>query len=158
MSLQSHLEDVPFFVQNFYPCHQPVGAAPTVSPSIPQGNGLEFALPQAIPTSPPSSTAIPIKSMLRNLLRHILKPNVFSFNRRCYWEDQGEGGGGRGMGTICERWTDTQPHLWLRFIDDILLVMPYSPDKVQELVAHLNNKMCSIKNTQQQSQTAPVTS
>ena len=44
-------------------------------------------------------------------------------------------------------WGGTQPLVWLRYIDDILVIMEDSQETLLELVKHLNARISSIKYT-----------
>ncbi len=44
-------------------------------------------------------------------------------------------------------WGGTQPLVWLRYIDDILVIMEDSQEKLLELVKHLNARISTIKYT-----------
>ncbi len=44
-------------------------------------------------------------------------------------------------------WGGTQPLVWLRYIDDILVIMKDSQEKLLELVKHLNARISTIKYT-----------
>ncbi len=45
------------------------------------------------------------------------------------------------------RWEGTKPLLWLRYIDDVLIVIQDSEEETHKLVSHLNQQMSIIKFT-----------
>ena len=132
--------------------------------SIPQGPAIEMVLQRIIPTHPPTSKQNDFKNMARDLLKVVIKDNTFRFNNRFYDQVRGV-----AMGTKCappfanlflavleeralESWKGPPPKLWLRFLDDILMLWTGNQQLLLEFMAHLNNQMSSIKFTHQQSQ------
>ena len=102
--------------------------------SIPQGAGIEMVLQRVFPTAPPHSTSNCHKNLARDLLRVIIKNNVYRFHDSFFQQIRGV-----AMGTRCappfanlflesleekalDQWTGTHPLLWLRFLDDILML------------------------------------
>ncbi len=132
-------------------------------PSIPQGLGVAFALQQAIPTDPPNSNAHPLKSMLKELLLHILQQNTFEFAARNFRQIRGVAMGTPVAPTLANlfmgkvekdalmTWKGTQPLVWLRYIDDILMILEDSHLVLAELLTHLNARISSIKFTEEHS-------
>ena len=51
-----------------------------------------------------------------------------------------------------ETWTGTAPSLWLRFLDDVLMLWTGGQRQLQDFLAHLNNQMSQINFTLQSSQ------
>ena len=128
-------------------------------PSIPQGPGIEMVLQRCCPTTPPTSKEVPLKNMMRDLLRIILGDNHFVFGDSFYTQKQGI-----AMGTKCAphlanlfmasleekalgTWQGTQPLKWLRYIDDILMLWTGSLEELQSLQQHLNSQMSSVNFT-----------
>ncbi len=128
-------------------------------PSIPHGVGVTMALQQAMPTNPPITKEHRLKHMLREMLLLLLKDNTFEFAGRYFKQIKGAAMGtpvaptlanlfmGKLEATALNSWTGTQPILWLRYIDDVLLLLQDSEDTLTDLVAHLNSQMASIKFT-----------
>ncbi len=133
-------------------------------PSIPHGTGIAFALQQAIPTHPPSSKTHPLKTMLREMLTLILQGNTFEFAAKHFKQVKGVAMGTPVAPTLANlfmgkvekdallSWTRTQPIVWLRFIDDILVILEDTPEILEALVSHLNKQVSSIKFTSEYSQ------
>ncbi len=114
-------------------------------PSIPHGTGVAFALQQAIPTQPPSSKTHPLKTMLREMLTLILQGNTFEFAAKHFKQVKGVAMGtpvaptldnlfmGKVEKDALLSWTRTQPIVWLRFIDDILVILEDTPEILEAL-------------------------
>ena len=132
--------------------------------SIPQGAGIEMVLQRVFPTAPPHSTSNCHKNLARDLLRVNIKDNVFRFHNSFFQQIRGV-----AMGTRCappfanlflgsleekalDQWTGTHPLLWLRFLDDILMLWTGDQEELHSLLAHLNSLMSSIKFTMAQDQ------
>ena len=135
-------------------------------PSIPQTAGIEMVLQRVVPTAPPTTTSNSFKNMLRDFLRVVIRDNHFRFNDQHYDQKRGV-----AMGTRCappfanlflasleERalaeWGGPAPALWLRFLDDVLMLWTSTSTTLDEFVAHLNSRMTSIKFTYKSSQTS----
>ena len=102
--------------------------------SIPQGAGIEMVLQRVFPTTPPHSTQHPHKNLARDLLKVIIRDNVFRFHDNYFQQTRGVAMGTRCaspfanlfLGSLEEKalsqWTGTHPLLWLCFLDDILML------------------------------------
>ncbi len=132
-------------------------------PSIPQALGVNFALQQALPTDPPTSTSHPLKNMLKEMLLHVIRHNTFEFAKKNFRQIKGVAMGTPVATTLANlfmgkvefdalnAWPGTQPIVWLRYIDDILLLLEDTDDCLTELLAHLNDRVSSIKFTKESS-------
>ncbi len=133
-------------------------------PLIPHGIRVAFALQQAITTHPPSSKTHPLKTMLREMLTLILQGNTFEFTAKHFKQVKDVAMGTPVAPTLANffmgkvekdallSWTRTQPIVWLRFIDDILVILEDTPEILEALVSHLNKQVSSIKFTSEYSQ------
>jgi len=132
-------------------------------PSIPQALGVNFALQQALPTDPLTSTSHPLKNMLKEMLLHVIRHNTFEFAKKNFRQIRGVAMGTPVAPTLANlfmgkvefdalnAWPGTQPIVWLRYIDDILLLLEDTDDCLTELLAHLNGRVSSIKFTKESS-------
>ena len=133
-------------------------------PSIPQAAGIEMVLQRVVPTIPPTTTYNSYKNMLRDFLRVVIRDNHFRFNDRYYDQVRGV-----AMGTRCAPpfanlflaaleekaladWEGSAPALWLRFLDDVLMLWTSTQDRLDQFLLHLNSQMSSIKFTSNSSQ------
>ena len=127
--------------------------------------GINMALQQAIPTNPPNSKENSMKNMQREMLTLVIKENTFGFADKHYKQLKGVAMGTPVAPTLANlfmgkveveaisSWEGTQPLVWLRFIDDILVIMESTPLELHNLVSHRNNRMGSIKYTVEVSST-----
>ncbi len=88
------------------------------------------------------------------MLLHVLQENTFEFAAR-----KGVAKGTSVAPTLAnlfmgkverdalQAWSGTQPIIWLRYIDDILLILEDSQGVLLDLLRHLNGRMSSIKFT-----------
>ncbi len=107
----------------------------------------------------PTSRCNPFKNMLREMLMLVLKENTFIFAGEHYRQITGIAMGtpvaptlanlfmGKVEHEALSAWGGTQPLVWLRYIDDILVIMEDSQEKLLELVKHLNARISTIKYT-----------
>ena len=128
-------------------------------PSIPQTLGINMALQQAIPTNPPASRENSMKNMLKDLLTIVIKENKFCFAGKHFKQLKGVVMGTPVAPTLANLFKakveedaissreGTQPLVWLRFIDDILVIMESTPVEMHNLVAHCNSRTGSIQYT-----------
>ena len=134
--------------------------------SIPQAVGIEMVLQRVFPTSPPQATYNGSKNLIRDLLRVIIRDNCFRFHDTFFLQTKGV-----AMGTKCappfanlflgsleekalDQWKGTHPLLWLRFLDDILMLWPGNNTELQLFLGHLNNMMYNINFTMSQDKSA----
>ena len=101
--------------------------------NIPHDDGIKSVLGHMYP-----DTDCPIpESLFRYLLEIVLKCNVFEFNGTAYKQIQGTAMGTKMAPSYANIFMDdveqeflsrqpTRPHLWLRYIDDILCIWPSS--------------------------------
>ena len=98
----------------------------------------------------------PSNDSLIALLRMVLTMNNFDFAGRHYLQV-----GGTAMGTkVAPSFANTfmgwfeniyvytyhkQPHIWVRFIDDIFVIWTFGENELQEFISYLNNCLPSIK-------------
>lgn len=93
---------------------------------------------------------------IMTLLRFVLTLNNFRFNDRHYLQVGGTAMGTRVAPTFTNIYMDSferqhvyvytpRPRLWLRFIDDILLVWDHGMDALREFITNLNNRHPNIK-------------
>ena len=134
-------------------------------PSIPQTLGINMALQQAIPMNPPHSKENSRKNMLREMLTLVIKENTFGFTDKHYKQLKGVVMGTPVAPTVANlfmakveaeaisSWEGTQPLVWLRFIDNILVIMESTPIELHSLVSHCNSRMGPIKYTAEVSST-----
>ena len=132
--------------------------------SIPQGEGIEMVLQRVLPTSPPLATYNTWKNLVRDLLKIVIKDNTFHFHDRFFNQVKGI-----AMGTKCAppfanfflatleekalaTWHGPHPLLWLRFLDDVLMLWSGDNDQLQSFLSHLNSQMSQIKFTMSSSQ------
>ena len=132
--------------------------------SIPQAAAIEMVLQRVLPTSPPSSQSNNYKNMIRNFLKVVICDNTFRFHQKFFNQVKGV-----AMGTKCAppfanlflacleekalaSWTGPNPLLWLRFLDDILMLWSGNQDQLQRFFTHLNQQMTHINFTMTQSQ------
>ncbi len=128
-------------------------------PSIPHGAGVTMALQQAMPTNPPICKQHRTKQMLREMLLLILKENTFQFAGRNFRQIRGAAMGtpvaptlanlfmGKLEANALNSWPGTQPLIWLRYIDDILMLFDDSVEELQKLLQHLNSQLSTVKFT-----------
>ena len=124
-----------------------------------------MALQQAIPTNPQNSQQNTMKNMLKELLTLVIKNNTFGFAGKHFKQLKGVAMGTPVAPTLANlfmakvetdaisSWEGTQPLVWLRFIDDILIIMESTPEELHSFVSHCNNRMGSIKYTAEVSST-----
>ena len=127
-----------------------------------------MVLQRVSPTTPPTSRDRPFKNMMRDLLRIVLGDNHFCFNDQHYTQKSGV-----AMGTKCaphlanlfmasleekalRTWEGTKPIIWLRFLDDVLMLWKGSREELDGFHTHLNNQMASIKFTMEASKESIV--
>ena len=134
-------------------------------PSIPQALGSNMALQQAIPTFPPASKENKRKTMLKQMLKLVLEGNTFGFAGKHFRQKKGVAMGtpvaptlvnlfmGKVEAEALSSWEGTQPLVWLRFIDDILVLMESTKLEMQQLVSHCNERMATIQYTAKVSDT-----
>ena len=132
--------------------------------SIPQAAGIEMVLQRVLPPNPSSPQTNNLRHMVRDFLRVVICDNTFRFHDRYYNQVKGV-----AMGTRCappfanlflasleERalaaWTGPHPLLWLRFLDDVLMLWNGDQDQLQQFLTHLNNQMTQINFTMTSSQ------
>ena len=151
LSAYPHLNLVPLDVKSLYL-------------SIPQAIGIEMVLQRIIPTSPPQCTRNASKNFARDLLKIIIRDNSFRFHDNFFMQTKGVTMGTKCappfanlfMGSLEEQalasWTGTHPLLWLRFLDDILMLWIGTNLELNTFLQHLNSRMTSIKFTMEKSQ------
>ena len=128
-------------------------------PSIPQTLGINMALQQAIPTNPPSSTENSMKNMLKEMLGLVIKNNTFGFANKHFKQLKGVAMGTPVAPTLANlfmakveadaitSWQGTQPLIWLRFVDDIFIIMESTQEELHRFISHCNSRMGAIKYT-----------
>lgn len=90
------------------------------------------------------------------LLRMVLTMNNFRFNGKHYLQVGGTAMGTRVAPTFANIYMDSfenlhvypyspKPRLWLRFIDDILLVWDHGPEELNKFILYLNTRHPNIK-------------
>ena len=100
----------------------------------------------------------PLKVFLLDLLKYVLKNNVFKFNDHIFTQVCGIAMGTKlapalatiYMGEIEEEFLSqypNKPSLWVRYIDDIFMVWPHSLEDLHEFIRALNNRRKKIKLT-----------
>ena len=121
-----------------------------------------MVLQRLVPTSPPQSTQNTRKNLIRDLLRTTIRDNTFRFHNDFFLQTKGV-----AMGTKCAppfanlflgsleekalaEWTGTHPLLWLRFLDDILMLWDDITSALDTFLIFLNSRMSSIKFTMDQ--------
>ncbi len=97
--------------------------------------------------------------MLREMLMVILKENHFEFAGRSFSQNKGAAMGtpvaptlanlfmGKLEAQALSTWEGTQPLVWLRYIDDILMILDSNEEELSRLLAHLNTQISTIKFT-----------
>ena len=132
--------------------------------SIPQAAGIEMVLQRVLPTSPPQATYKALKNFARELLKIVIHDNTFHFHDKYYNQF-----GGVAMGTRCAppfanlflgsleekaltSWSGSHPLLWLRFLDDVLILWEGDTHELDNFLIHMNNQMAAIKFTMSHSQ------
>ena len=127
--------------------------------SIPQGVGIEMVLQRVLPTSPPLATYNTLMNLVQDLLKIVIKDNTFRFHDKFFNQVKGV-----AMGTKCAppfanlflatleekalaTWHGPHPLLWLRFLDDVLMLWSGDNDQLQTFLSHLNSQMSQIKFT-----------
>ena len=132
--------------------------------SIPQAIGIEMVLQRVPPTSPAQATYNSFKNLIRDLLKITIRDNTFRFHNDFYNQVKGV-----AMGTKCappfanlflgsleeqalESWSGPSPLLWLRFLDDVLMLWEGDDEQLSTFVQHLNNQMRAINFTMSKSQ------
>ena len=95
--------------------------------------------------------------MIREMLSLILKENMFGFADRYFKKLKGVAMGTPVAPTLANlfmekveagalsSWTGTQTLIWLRFIDDIVVIMESNVKEMNELVSHCNGRMSAIQ-------------
>ena len=123
-----------------------------------------MVLQRVLHTNPSRSTTNPTKNMCRDLLKVVICNNIFRFHNKYFKQVRGV-----AMGTRCapqfanlflacleekalSSWTGPDPLVWLRFLDDIMMLWPGDQEQLQQLLQHLNNQMQSINFTMTSSQ------
>jgi len=102
----------------------------------------------------------PSNKSLVELLRLVLYKNNFEFNEKHYLQVGGTAMGTRVapsfanifMSSFEEKFVytyETQPLIWLRYIDDIFCIWTAGENELQKFITHLNNCHPSIKFTQE---------
>jgi hypothetical protein len=108
---------------------------------------------------------IPSNENIATVLEHVLYMNNFNFNGKHYLQVGGTAMGTRVapsfanifMADFEEKYVYTypvQPLVWLRYIDDIFMVWPYSRESLDTFLQHLNTCHHSIKFTSEISETS----
>ena len=132
--------------------------------SIPQAVGIEMVLQRVLPTSPPQATYKALKNLARDLLKIVIRDNTFRFHNDFYNQVKGVAMGTRCvppfanlfLGSLEEKalaaWTGTNPLLWLRFLDDILMLWEGDGPELTRFLEHLNSQMKAINFTMNKSQ------
>ena len=125
--------------------------------SIPQAIRIEMVLQRVTPTTPPQATYKPAKNLARDLLKIIIRDNRFH-------DDYFNQVKGVAMGTRCAppfanlflgsleekalaTWTGSHPLLWLRFLDDVLMLWNGDDIELSNFLHHLNEQMTAISFT-----------
>ena len=130
----------------------------------PQAKFARYGPERVLPTSPPLATYNTLKNLVRDLLKIVIKDNTFRFHDKFFNQVKGV-----AMGTKCAppfanlflatleekalaTWHGPHPLLWLRFLDDVLMLWSGDNDQLQTFLSHLNNQMSQIKFTMSSSQ------
>ena len=128
--------------------------------SIPQATGIEMVLQRVLPTSPPQ----PIKNFVRDLLKIVIRDNTSRFHDDFFNQIKGVAMGTRCappfanlfLGSLEEKalatWSGPYPLLWLRFLDDILMLCNGDNHQLSTFLQHLNDQMHAINFTMTSSQ------
>ena len=121
--------------------------------SIPQAIGIEMVLQRVFPTSPAHTTYKPLKNIIRDLLKIVVRDNTFRFHNQFYNQVKGVAMGTKCapsfanlfLGTLEEKalatWSGPHPLLWLRFLDDVLMLWNRDTTQLQGFLQHMNNQM-----------------
>ena len=127
--------------------------------SIPQALGINMVLQRVLPTTALTAGYNIYKNFVRDLLQIVIRDNVFQFHNDFYKQIKGV-----SMGTKCappfanlfrasleeqalDTWTGSHPLLWLRFLDDVLMLWERTDEQLAQFVQHLNSQMQAIKFT-----------
>ena len=125
--------------------------------NIPHKEGIKschnafIKLESTNPQQPPAET-------LTNLLEIVLKNNVFEFNGKCYKQLFGTAMGSKTapsyantfLGNLENKFLNTEPLkpiYYRRYIDDIFMVFPHSPEELDLFMNHMNLLHPSMKFT-----------
>ena len=119
--------------------------------SIPQAIGIEMVLQWVLPSTLAHSTLIPFKNFIRDLLKIVIRDNTFKFYNDFFNQTKGVAMGTKCappfanlfLGSLEEKalvsWTGPHPLLWLRFLDDVLMLWNGDNSQLQSFLQHLNN-------------------
>ena len=99
-----------------------------------------------------------LRMFISNLAYQVLKKNFFSFNGQLYEQTQGTAMGTRmapNYAIIFMHYLETnflshypkQPKIWLRFIDDIIMIWQFGRLELEEFLKALNSYNQTIKST-----------
>ena len=159
--LPSHIKDTTHFLQKLQTLDSlPEGSllvtldVASLYTNIPNNEGLEAARLALFRDR--GRICNPSNDSLITLLKMVLTMNNFDFAGRHYLQV-----GGTAMGTkVAPSFANTfmgwfeniyvytyhkQPHIWVRFIDDIFVIWTFGEDELQKFITYLNNCLPSIK-------------
>jgi len=126
--------------------------------NIPHEEGIKAVRNRLYTQNPNSENMKLPPGALSDLIKTVLTKNYFQFSDRMYHQIQGTAMGTRMapsyanlfMADLEERLLanyPTQPKLWLRYLDDILLVWPGDKESLDDFVRYLNSAHDTIKFT-----------